>query len=635
MSRRYGPRPPRAASYASGRRHSRRKTSWTTSWAAVASPSTAIAVRWTVPACGRRRGRTGGIPQVVSRKRAHLRSFKSVETCVFKVCQGLSAALRFPIVDDVTATPVTRGLRARGSADRRAEPPTWACPRRPARLGAPLRCAAPVRTPSGQRLYSPPTRRGCGGCSTTCARASRPSWRRDSATIRRPAGAVPPDGLEPLAAGLRARSRLRRRRRTARARPPRSPATRSTASCATPCSPSWRPRRPLGAPRAHRRPGALRLARSSAGGCTGSPAAGTPATARARCSPARPASATTSACCASGSRCASAAGASVYLGPTRRSPRSSRRPALAPPLVVLGAVANGPLLDARRRCGLAGPPSACARAGAEPPTRWRAGCAATSARRPDRRRRPGFGAFRRVAFRLGADRPPDAIDGVESQLDRAHRRAAARAARQESGRRVPPGARRDARAARGRCRDAGAQAERNVEVEATDRAALLAEWLAELVFLAEMEGLVPESVRDLVVAEDSVTGIVRGPPRRAPPSDQGRDLPRPRAQTRPRRLARERRPRRLARPEAPRALQTSIARSTLGRHDARARAPPTGARAAPARPPTRFARRVRCGRRGWPCARRAARPGRRSHADHSSLRSSAASRPGRAPPAAG
>ncbi len=56
----------------------------------------------------------------------------------------------------------------------------------------------------------------------------------------------------------------------------------------------------------------------------------------------------------------------------------------------------------------------------------------------------------------------------------------------------------------------GAQAERNVEVEATDRAALLAEWLAELVFLAEMEGLVPESVRDLVVAEDSVTGIVRG-----------------------------------------------------------------------------------------------------------------------------
>ena len=56
----------------------------------------------------------------------------------------------------------------------------------------------------------------------------------------------------------------------------------------------------------------------------------------------------------------------------------------------------------------------------------------------------------------------------------------------------------------------GATAERTVEVEATDRAALLAEWLAELVFLAEMEGIVPESVRDLVVAEDSVTAVVRG-----------------------------------------------------------------------------------------------------------------------------
>jgi SHS2 domain-containing protein len=54
------------------------------------------------------------------------------------------------------------------------------------------------------------------------------------------------------------------------------------------------------------------------------------------------------------------------------------------------------------------------------------------------------------------------------------------------------------------------RAERSVEVEATDRAALLAEWLAELVFLAETEGLVPEDVRDLVVGEDSVTGVVRG-----------------------------------------------------------------------------------------------------------------------------
>jgi SHS2 domain-containing protein len=56
----------------------------------------------------------------------------------------------------------------------------------------------------------------------------------------------------------------------------------------------------------------------------------------------------------------------------------------------------------------------------------------------------------------------------------------------------------------------GAPAQRPVEVEATDRGALLAEWLAELVFLAETEGLVPESVDDLVVGEDSVTGVVRG-----------------------------------------------------------------------------------------------------------------------------
>jgi SHS2 domain-containing protein len=59
-------------------------------------------------------------------------------------------------------------------------------------------------------------------------------------------------------------------------------------------------------------------------------------------------------------------------------------------------------------------------------------------------------------------------------------------------------------------RTPGSAAERSVEVEAADRAALLAEWLAELVLLAETEGLVPESVRDLVVAEDSVTGVVVG-----------------------------------------------------------------------------------------------------------------------------
>jgi SHS2 domain-containing protein len=56
----------------------------------------------------------------------------------------------------------------------------------------------------------------------------------------------------------------------------------------------------------------------------------------------------------------------------------------------------------------------------------------------------------------------------------------------------------------------GGRAERPVEVEATDRGALLAEWLAELVFLAETEGLVPDEARNLVVGEDSVTAVVVG-----------------------------------------------------------------------------------------------------------------------------
>jgi SHS2 domain-containing protein len=56
----------------------------------------------------------------------------------------------------------------------------------------------------------------------------------------------------------------------------------------------------------------------------------------------------------------------------------------------------------------------------------------------------------------------------------------------------------------------GDRVERPVEAEATDRGALLAEWLAELVFLAETEGLVPLTVRDLVVAEDTVSGVVGG-----------------------------------------------------------------------------------------------------------------------------
>ena len=56
----------------------------------------------------------------------------------------------------------------------------------------------------------------------------------------------------------------------------------------------------------------------------------------------------------------------------------------------------------------------------------------------------------------------------------------------------------------------GERVERTVEAEATDRGALLAEWMAELVFLAETEGIVPDEARNLVVADDSVSAVVVG-----------------------------------------------------------------------------------------------------------------------------
>src|SRR3954466_12171421 len=51
----------------------------------------------------------------------------------------------------------------------------------------------------------------------------------------------------------------------------------------------------------------------------------------------------------------------------------------------------------------------------------------------------------------------------------------------------------------------GDRVERPVEAEATDRGALLAEWLAELVFLAESDGLVPDDGRDPVGGEGTAT----------------------------------------------------------------------------------------------------------------------------------
>lgn len=51
---------------------------------------------------------------------------------------------------------------------------------------------------------------------------------------------------------------------------------------------------------------------------------------------------------------------------------------------------------------------------------------------------------------------------------------------------------------------------REVSIAAPDRAALLAEWLAELAFIAESEGLVPERLASLDLGEDGLTAVVIG-----------------------------------------------------------------------------------------------------------------------------
>ena len=62
----------------------------------------------------------------------------------------------------------------------------------------------------------------------------------------------------------------------------------------------------------------------------------------------------------------------------------------------------------------------------------------------------------------------------------------------------------------------GDQASRAVEVSAADRATLLAEWISELAFLAETEGLVPVRLARLELADRrlwaTVEGYVGSPP---------------------------------------------------------------------------------------------------------------------------
>jgi SHS2 domain-containing protein len=51
---------------------------------------------------------------------------------------------------------------------------------------------------------------------------------------------------------------------------------------------------------------------------------------------------------------------------------------------------------------------------------------------------------------------------------------------------------------------------RAVVVEAHDQASLLADWLAELAFLAETEGLVPERAAELEVEDRALRAVVEG-----------------------------------------------------------------------------------------------------------------------------
>lgn len=56
----------------------------------------------------------------------------------------------------------------------------------------------------------------------------------------------------------------------------------------------------------------------------------------------------------------------------------------------------------------------------------------------------------------------------------------------------------------------GEPLERALDVTATDRAVLLADWLTELVYLAESEGFVPERVRGIELDGTSIRATVVG-----------------------------------------------------------------------------------------------------------------------------
>jgi SHS2 domain-containing protein len=57
---------------------------------------------------------------------------------------------------------------------------------------------------------------------------------------------------------------------------------------------------------------------------------------------------------------------------------------------------------------------------------------------------------------------------------------------------------------------------RRVSIAAPDHAALLAEWLAELAFIAESEALVPERLSSLELEEDGLSAVIEGRKGRPP-----------------------------------------------------------------------------------------------------------------------
>jgi SHS2 domain-containing protein len=56
----------------------------------------------------------------------------------------------------------------------------------------------------------------------------------------------------------------------------------------------------------------------------------------------------------------------------------------------------------------------------------------------------------------------------------------------------------------------GEPARHEIELSARDKGALLADWLSELIFLAETEAFVPERVAELTLGDTSVRAAVEG-----------------------------------------------------------------------------------------------------------------------------